>query len=165
MWPACSKNWAGSNMPDLTSCIWFSSVFPKKAWIILCKTNLDLIWMAWSGFGQMHLVWKQAGVNESYGPVLGRTQPAHYQFPTFRLSSIHPQMPQIILYKNQPGSYLVLADCVSFRPNRSVLEALSGPLLANASQPIQIGMWIGSGMFTGLYQQWCCFRTTIGDIH
>ena len=63
MWPACSKNWAGSNMPDLTSCIWFSSVFPKKAWIILCKTDLDPIWMAWSGFGQTHLVWKQASVH------------------------------------------------------------------------------------------------------
>ena len=35
-------------MPDLTSCIQFSSVLQKKARIILCtkKTDLDLIWMA-----------------------------------------------------------------------------------------------------------------------
>ena len=37
-------------MPDLTSHICFSSIFPKKAWIILCKTDPDPIWMAWPGF-------------------------------------------------------------------------------------------------------------------
>ena len=52
----CSKNWARSHMPDLTSCIQFRSVLPEKAWIILSKTGLDLIWMAWSDFGQMHQV-------------------------------------------------------------------------------------------------------------
>ena len=83
-------------MLDLTCRIHFSSVFPKKAWIILCKTDPDLIWMAWSGFGQMHLVWKQAGVQESSGPVSGRMQLAHYQLPTFRLGSILPQTSQII---------------------------------------------------------------------
>ena len=47
-------------MLDLTASIRFSSVLPKKAWIILRKSSTDLIWMAWSGFGQTHLVWKQA---------------------------------------------------------------------------------------------------------
>ena len=28
-----------------------ASIFPMKAWAILCKTHLDLIWMAWPGFG------------------------------------------------------------------------------------------------------------------
>ena len=41
---------------DLTSRIRFSSFCfcfsSKKAWIILCKTYPDPIWMAWSGFGQ-----------------------------------------------------------------------------------------------------------------
>ena len=102
--PAGSQNRAGSYIPDPTSRIWFSSVLPK-AWIIklLCKTDPDLIWMAWSGFGQRHLVWKQAGVPESSGPVSGRMQPARYQFPTFRLSCILPQMPQIILCKTSLG--------------------------------------------------------------
>ena len=35
--PACGQNRAGSYMPDLTSRIRFSYVFPKKAWIILCE--------------------------------------------------------------------------------------------------------------------------------
>ena len=86
-------------MLDPTSCIHFSSVFPLEAWIILCRTNPDPIWMACSGFGQTHLVWKQTGVPESMGPVSGRTQPARYQFPTFRLNSILPQTSWIILCK------------------------------------------------------------------
>ena len=48
--------------PGPTSRIRFSTVFPKKAGITLRKTDLDPILMAWSGFGQRHLVWKQAGV-------------------------------------------------------------------------------------------------------
>ena len=64
------------HMPDPTSRIRFSSVFPKKAWLTVCKTDPDPIWMAWSGSGQTQLFWKQAGVQESAGPVSGRTQPA-----------------------------------------------------------------------------------------
>ena len=100
--PACSQNQAGSFMPDPTFRIHFSSVFPKKAWIILRKTDPDPIWMAWSGFSQTHLVWKQAGVQESSSPVSGRTQPARYQFPTFRLGSVFPQTSRIFLCKNHP---------------------------------------------------------------
>ena len=99
--PACSQNRAGSYMPDLTFRIRFSSVFPKKAWIILRKTDPDPIWTVWSGFDRTHLVWKQAGVQESSGPVSGsgRTQPARYRFPTYRLGSGIPQTSQIILCK------------------------------------------------------------------
>ena len=88
---ACSQNQHRLYIIYPTSSIRFSSVFPKKAWIVLHKTDLDLIWMVWSGFGQIHLVWKQAGVQESSGPVFGRMQPAHYQFPTFSLSSVLPE--------------------------------------------------------------------------
>ena len=73
-------------------------------------------------------------------PGSGRVQPAHYQFPTFRLSSVLPQTAQMILCKtspdqdriitsldhivqNQPGSSLVLADCVRLWPNGSCPEA------------------------------------------
>ena len=63
--PACSQNWAGSYMPDPTSCIQIGSVFPKKAQITICRTNPFPIWMAWSGFGQMYLARKQDGVQES----------------------------------------------------------------------------------------------------
>ena len=65
------------------------------------KTDPDPIWLAWSGFGQTHLAWKQAGVQESSGPVSGRTQPARYQFPTFRRSSTDVSDN---IVQNQPGS-------------------------------------------------------------
>ena len=51
LWPAYSRNRAGSYTPDPTSGIRFSSVFPKKVWGILCKTDLDPMWMAWPEFG------------------------------------------------------------------------------------------------------------------
>ena len=128
----------------------FQYRFPKKAWIIR-RTDPDPIWMACAGFGQTHLDWKQAGVQESLGPVSGRTQPARYQpvshFQTrFRSSTDVPDN----IVQNQTGSDLVLADCVRFWPNGSGPEASqcaresSGPLLNTASQPTQTG----SGVFT-----------------
>ena len=124
LWPAC-------HMPDPTSRIHFSSIFPKKARIILCKTDPVLIWMVWSGFGQTCLVWKQAGGQESLGLVSGRMQSAHYQFPTFQTwfhSSTHIQDN---IVQNQPGSNLVLADCVRFWPNGS------GPEVRQCAKIIQ----------------------------
>ena len=115
--PACSQNRAGSYMPDPASCIRFSSVFPKKAWIILCKTDPDPIWVAWPGFGQTPLVWKQAGVPKSSSPVSGRTQTVRYQFPHFQTRfRSSTDVPDNIV-QNQPGSDLVLVDCVRFGPN------------------------------------------------
>ena len=76
--------------------------FPKKACIKLCKTYQGPICTAWSLFGRTHLVWKQAGVQESSGPVSVRTQPARYQFPTFRLGSVLPQTSRIILCETSP---------------------------------------------------------------
>ena len=101
--PACSRNLPGSYMPVPTSRIRFGSFFPRKAWIALHKMDPDLIWMVWSGFGQTHLVWKQAGVQGSSGLVSDRTQPSRYQFPTFRLGSVLPQTSRIILCKTSPG--------------------------------------------------------------
>ena len=102
--PACSQNGPGSYMPDRTSCIRFSSALPKKVRITLCRTDPDPIWMVWSGFGQTRLVWKQAGMSELSGPVCGRTQPARYQFHTFRLGSVLPQTSWIILSKTIPDA-------------------------------------------------------------
>ena len=45
-------------------------------------------------------------------PGCDRTQPARYQFPTFRLGCSHPLTGPDHTVKNQPGSELVLADCV-----------------------------------------------------
>jgi len=103
--------------------------------------------MAWSGFGQTHLVWKQAGVQESSGPVSGRKQPARYQFPTFRLGSVLPETSRVILcvfVQNQPGSDLVLANCARVgqtdpvRKQAGVQES-SGPHFANGAKPIRTG--------------------------
>ena len=79
--------------------------------------------MVWSGFGQTHLVWKEAGVQESLGPVSGRdaTGPLPvFHFQTgFRSSTDVPDN----IVQNQPESDLVLADCVRFWPNGSGPEA------------------------------------------
>ena len=144
LWPACSQNRPESYLPDPTFRIRFSSVFPKKATIILRKTDPDLIWMAWLGFGQTHLFWKLASVQESLGPVSGRTQPARYQFPTFRLRSVLPQTSRIILCKTSPGpiKFWLGVSCFGqtdpVRKQAGVQES-SGPLLANASQSSRTG--------------------------
>ena len=130
-------------MPDPISHVRFSSVFPKKAWTISCKT---LIWMTWSDLGQTHLVQKQASVQESSSPVSGRTQPAHYhyQFPTFRLSCVLPQTAQIILCKTRLDLirfWLTVSGFGQTDPVRkqSGVQESSNPLLTNASKPIRIG--------------------------
>ena len=85
--------------------------------------------MAWSGFGQTYLVWKRAGVQESHGPVSGRTQPARYQFPhfqtRFRSSTDIPDK----IVQNQPGHDLVLADCARFWQKR--IQSGSKPMCKN----------------------------------
>ena len=50
--------YAGSDFPHPFQLRFFFSPPPKKSWLILCKTDPDLIWMAWSGFGETHLVRK-----------------------------------------------------------------------------------------------------------
>ena len=137
--PACSQNRAGYQviiMPDPTSCIRFSSVFPKKAWITLCKTDSGPIWMAWSGSGQTRQVQKQARVLESPGQVSGRTQPVRCQFLTFTLVPFfhkHCAKPARIRF----NSDLIPADCFQTDPVRKQanVQESSGPLLGNVSQP------------------------------
>ena len=122
----------------------------------MCKTDPDPIWMAWSGFGQTHLVQKQAGVQESSGPVSGRTQPARYQFSTFRFGSVLPQTSRIILCKTSPDPFtfwLIVSGFGQTDPARkqSGVQEPSGPLLANASQPILIGCESNPACLLGIY--------------
>ena len=109
--------------------------------------------MAMPGFGQTHLVWKLAGVQESSGPVSGRTQPACYlkvsHFQT-RLQSSTDVLDHIV----QPGSDLVLADSVRFWPNGSGLESNRCARIIRPASGLCFPadpdrMRIGSGMFTG----------------
>ena len=137
-------------MPYLTSRIQFGSVFPKKAWIIVCKTDPDPIWMAWSGFGQMRLVLKRAGMQESSGLVSGRMQPAWYQFLTFRLSSVLPQTTQNPLYKTSPdpiGFWLSMSGFAQTDPvQKPACEQESSGQRFWANPDV---MRIRSGIFTG----------------
>ena len=127
------------------------ALFPKKVWIVLRKTDPDLIWMAWSGFGQTHLVWKQAGVQEPLVPNSGRT-------PLSDLVTFFHRRPESHCAK-PAGSNLVLADCVRFWPNRSGPETnwrptIIGPASGQCFPANLDQMPIGSGMFTG--QLHCC---------
>ena len=128
-------------MPDPISRIRFSSVFPKKAWIIAHKTDVDGLVRVWP----THLVWKQAGVQESSGPVSGRTQPSCYtSFATFRFGSVLPQTSRILLCKTSPGPiefWLIVSGSGQTNPARKQanVQESSGPLLASASQPIRAG--------------------------
>ena len=89
---------------------------------MLYKSDPDPIWMGLSGFDETHLVWKQAGVQESSGPVSGRTS---FTLPVFhfqtRLQSSTDSPDHIV--QKQHGSELVLADGVRFWPNGSGPEA------------------------------------------
>ena len=153
--PASSQNWAGSYMSDPTSRIRFSSVFSKKARIILRKTHPDPILMVWSGSGQRHLIRKQVGEQESSGPVLwqeatGPLPVSHFQ-PRFRSSRNVPDN----IVQNQPGSDLVLADCVRFWPKGSGPEASQCARIIRPASgrcfPVDPDrMRIGSGMFIRL---------------
>ena len=96
-----------------------------------------------------------AGEHESSGPVSGRTQPARYQFPSFRLGCVLPDVPDKTV-QNQPGSDLALVDCVRFCPNGSGpeqadVQELSGPLLAIASQPIRTVCESDPASLLGIY--------------
>ena len=139
-------------MPDPTSRIRFSFVFPKKAWIILCKTDSDLTWMTWSWIGQTHMVWKHAGVQESLGLGFGRKQPAHYQFSCqTQLCSSTDVSDHIV--QNQPGSDL--DDLAGFWPNASGPEAsrcarIIGPgsgFWQNANGPLPVSHFPDSVAF------------------
>ena len=141
----CSQNRAGSDVPDPTSSIHLSSVFPKKARIILRNSQnrpgshldgLVGVWLNTSGL--------ESGLcTESSGSVSGRTQPARYQFPTFRLGSVLPETSRIKkLCKTSPDPVefrLTVSGSGQTDPVRKQanVQDSSGPLLANASQPIR----------------------------
>ena len=116
--PACCQNQAGSYMLDPTTHIRFGSVLSKKAWIMLCSTDLDLIWMAWSGVGQTPMVQKHASVQESLGPVLVECDQPAACFPFSDSVAIFHRLPSSLCAKPawiQFGSgslYLVLAKWI-----------------------------------------------------
>ena len=94
--------------------------------------------MAWSGFGQMHLVQNQVSVQESLSLIQadGPLQVSHFQ--TW-LHSSTDSSDHIV--QNQPGSeqdcLVRFGQTLLVQKQASVQESL-GLLLASASEPIQI---------------------------
>ena len=64
-----------------------------------------VIWKAWSGFGHLHLVWKQAGGQEAMGPVLAECNRPAISFP---LSG------SVAFFHRQPWSYCAKPAWVRF---------------------------------------------------
>ena len=139
-----------SVQPESGQTVYAGSDFPHPFQLRFSKEGMDPIWMAWSGFGQTHLFWKQAGVQESPGLVSGRTQPARYQFPTFRLGYVLPQTSRITLCKTSPDPIYFWLTVSGFgqtdpvRKQAGVQESSGQCFLADPDR-----MRIGSGMFTG----------------
>ena len=110
--PACSRNRAGSYMPDPTSRVRFSSVFTKEDMdhIVQNRPRSDLdglvkVWPNTSGLEASRC----AGI--IWPGFSGRTQPARYQLPHFQTQfRSSTDIPDNIVQK-QPGSDLVLPDC------------------------------------------------------
>ena len=107
--PACSQHQARQYMSNPTSCIQFSSVLPKKAQLILYKTDLDPIRMAWLGFGQCiwsgsknH--WAQFWQNATSLLLVSCVKTC------LQSSTDGPDH----TVQNRSGSSLLLADCVRF---------------------------------------------------
>ena len=82
-------------------------------------------------------------MQKSSGAVSGRMQPARYQFLTFRLGCVLPQTARIILCKARLDPIWFwptvsgVAETDPIRKQAGVQQS-SGPLLANASEPIRI---------------------------
>ena len=140
--PACNRNWARSEVPDLISLcpIQFHSCEEGRDHIVQSQpgSNLDGLVMHWPNGSGLEASWC-AGI---IGPTSGGTQAACYQFPTFRLSCVLPQT-----------AFFMTAQ------SRCVQESL-GPLLANASVLIQTGCGsdparlLGYSTFTGILRKW-----------
>ena len=140
--------------PESGRIVYAGSHFPHPFQLRFSKEGMGPIWMAWSGFGKTRLVWKQAGVQESSGPVSGRTHPARYQFPTFRLGSVFPQTSRIILCKTSPDPVWFWLTASGFGQTDPVSKQ-AGVQESSDRMPIGPGMFTGnlfgrqSGMFTG----------------
>ena len=115
----------------------------------ICKTGPDPISMAWSGFGQTHLVRKQAGVQESSGPILVERDRPATSFPLSDKVAFSHKTTRIILCQTSQDPIRFWLTVSGFgqtdprvRKQADVRES-SGPMLpgpvfpASASAPIR----------------------------
>ena len=139
-------------MPDPTFRLQFASVLPKKARIVLCKPAQ--IRSGWPGQVWGKRIWSggKPVCKKSSGPFLEERNRPATSFPTFRLGFVLPHTARITLCKTSLVPILSWLTVSGFGQTDSVrkqagVQELSGPLLANASEPNRMG----SGMFTGYY--------------
>ena len=143
-------------MPDRTSRIRFSSVFPKKAWIIIIVQNrpgsyVDSLVRVWPNASGVEASWC-AGI---IGP--GFWQDSTDPLPVSHFQTRFRSSTDILdnTVQNQSGCDLVLADCVRFKPNGSGPEAsrcarIIRPASGQCFPVDPDRMPTGSGMFTGM---------------
>ena len=137
---------ASDSVPFFCCCF-----FQKRPEPYCAKSTPDPIWMAWSWFGQTHLVWKQAVVQESQGRFLaGRNRPAT-SFPlSDPVAIIHRRPESYCATRIRFSSGWLVSGFGQKGPvrNQTGVQESSGPLLANASQPIRHVYW--GPVFVGL---------------
>ena len=161
--PACSRNRPGSYMPVPPSRIRFGSFFFFQGRHGSHCTKWTRIWSGWSGQGLATHIWSRSKlVCRIIGPGFWQDAtvplPVSYFQTRFRSSTDVPDN----TVQNQPGSGLVLTDCVRFWPNGSGPEASRcARVVRPASDQFFPAdpdrMRIVSGMFTG---ELICTRKT-----
>ena len=112
--PACRQNPTGSYMPDPTSRIPFSSVFSKEGMDHIVQnwtgSVLDGVLRVWPNTSGLEASWCAGIIWPCF--FAGRNRPAT-SFPLSDLVLFMHRRPENI-GQSQPGSDLVLADCVRF---------------------------------------------------
>ena len=137
LWPllrACSQNRAGSYMPDPTSRIRFRSVFSTEGMDHIVQnrpgSDVDGLVRICCGWPCQDLMWMALSSGQEASRCAGIIGPGFRQDATGPLPVSHfwirfrssTDVPDNII-QNQPGSDLVLADCVRSWPNGSGPES------------------------------------------
>ena len=155
--PACSQNRAGLYMPDPTSRIRFSSVFSKDGMDHIVQnrpgSDLEVLVLVWPNASGLEASWCAGIIWPGFWQDATIPLPVSHFQTRFRFSADVPDN----IVQNQPGSELVLADCVRFWPNGSGPEAsrcarIIRPASGQCFPADPYRMRIGSGIFTGYIQ-------------
>ena len=129
-----------SVQPESGRIVSVRSDFRHLSWFQRRLPNLDGLVRVWPNASGL----EASRCARIIGPRYGRTQPKRYQFVTFRLGCVLPQTVRIILCKTSLDPIWFWLTVSSFgqkdpvRKQAGVLES-SGPVLANASEPIRTG--------------------------
>ena len=141
-------------MPDLTSRIRFSSVFFKEGMVHILQnrpgSDLGGLARVWPDASGLEANWCAGIIGPCFWQDASGPLPVSHFHTRFRSSTNIPNN----IVQNDPGSNLVLADCVRFWPNGSRPEAshcarVIRPTSGQCFPADSDRMRIGSGIFTG----------------